>query len=141
MNSYVAPTYLLRKAGLRSGDYREEFAVNPPNVAMAVFFRRAPAGGIGDIVFDIPFVREKIDVSQVMVIARSEQVAHLPWAVRGDVPPALRERIQRVLTNMKGDPDGDAILKAAALTNIVPAEDKEYNYVRRVVATVLNERY
>ena len=141
MNSYNTPTHLLRRAGLRHGDYQEEFAVNPPNVALAVFFRRAVAGGIGDIVFTHPFVRDKVDVTQLEVIAKSAPVAHLPWAVRGDLPSELRERIRRALTSVKKAPDGPLILKAAALTDIVPAEDREFDYVREIVRDEMRELY
>lgn len=139
--SYIIPTYVLRQAGLKKGDYQEEFALNPPNVALAVFFHRAEAGGTGDIVFEMPFVRDKIDVSKMKYLAVSQQVAQLPWAVRADMPRSQRERIQKALLGIKAAEDGDKILKAAALTNLVPASDDEYNYVRQVIRTVTGERY
>jgi len=139
--SYIIPTSLLRQAGLNAGDYREEFAPVPPNVAMAVFFKRADAGGTGDIVFDVPFVREKIDVTQMKTLAKSEPVAYLPWAVRGDVPAAERERLQKLMLGVKTSPDGNKILQSAVLTNLVGAVDEEYNFVRSVIKTVTNEQY
>ena len=139
--SYIIPTYMLRQAGLNAGDYSEEFAKVPPNVAMAVFFKRADAGGTGDIVFDVPFVREKIDVKQMDTLAKSEPVAYLPWAVRGDVPAAERERLQKLLLGVKTSPDGNKILQSAVLTNLVGAADEEFNFVRSVIKTVTNEQY
>jgi phosphonate transport system substrate-binding protein len=139
--SYIIPTYLLRQAGLNAGDYSEEFAPIPPNVAMAVFFRRADAGGTGDIVFDVPFVREKIDVMQMATLAKSEPVAYLPWAVRGDVPAAERERIRKLMLSVKTAPGGNKILKAAVLTNFVSAADEEYDFVRNVIKAVTGEQY
>lgn len=139
--SYIIPTFMLREAGLKPGDYREEFAVNPPNAALTVFFHKADAGGSGDIVFDMPFVRDKVDVSKLMYLKSSERVAQLPWAVRADVPPAERARIQQALLGLKAAAGGSDILKAASLTDIVPATDKEYDYVRQVIRTVTAERY
>ena len=139
--SYIIPTFLLREAGLKPGDYREEFAVNPPNVVLAVFFRRADAGGSGDIVLDMPFVRDKADVNKLMYLKSSERVAQLPWAVRADVTPAERARIQKALLGLKSAAGGREILEAASLTGIVPATDKEYDYVRKVIRTVTAERY
>jgi phosphonate transport system substrate-binding protein len=141
MNSYVTPTYLLRQAGLQAGDYQEEFASNPPNVALGVFFKRAIAGGIGDIMYDTPFVREKIDVNKLVTLAKSPAVPHLAWAVRGDVPAPLRERIQQALLEVKQAANADHILQAAALSNIVAATDSQFDSVREVVATVMGERY
>jgi len=139
--SYIIPTYLLRQAGMNAGDYREEFTPTPPNVALTVFFRRADAGGIADIALEMPFVREKIDVTQMTTLTKSEPVAYLPWAVRGDVPAAERERIQKLLLGVKTAPEGSKILKAAALTNLVRAVDEEYSFVRSVIKTVTSEQY
>lgn len=139
--SYIIPTFLLREAGLKAGDYREEFAVNPPNVALAVYFRRADAGGSGDIVLDMPFVRDKADVSKLMYLKSSARFAQLPWAVRADVTPAERARIRQALLGLKTVAGGSEILQAANLTAIVPATDKEYDYVRKVIRTVTAEDY
>jgi len=141
MNSYVTPTYLLGQAGLKHGDYKEEFASNPPNAAIAVYFGRAAAGGVGDIVYDTPFVRKKVDVSKLKIIAKSKPVAHLPWAVRGDVPRETRDAIRKALLAVKSASDAERILKMAALTNIVAADDGEYDYVRRIVMGVMGEQY
>lgn len=139
--SYIIPTYLLREAGLKKDDYIEEFAVNPPNVALTVFFRRADAGGLGDIVFKTAFVTDKIDITKIEYLAQGEQVAHLPWAVREDMPVAEREHIQKILLGVKTSADGPRLLKAAALTNLVVAEDAEYNIIRKIISTVSGEKY
>jgi phosphonate transport system substrate-binding protein len=141
MLAYVAPTYLLRQAGLKPGDYQEEFTSNPPNVALAVFYKQAIAGGIGDIVFDSPFVNDKIDTSKLTILAKSPVVAHLPWAVRSDVPVKLREQIRKALLGVKQSANGDKILKSAGLSNIVSATDGQYDYVREIIANVMAEKY
>ncbi len=141
MGAYILPTYMLRRAGLDKGDYRQEFAINPTNVSLAVFFRQADAGGSGNIVFSMPFVRDKIDVSQMEYLARSEPVAQLPWAVRGDLGPAETARLRQALLNIRHAPNGEQILKAAALTGLVSATDDEYNPVRRIIRTVTGEKY
>lgn len=141
MGAYILPRYLLQQAGLGIKDYQSDFALNPPNVALAVFFRKTDAGGTGDIVFDMPFVKDKVDVSQMMYIAKSEPIAHLPWAVRGDISTAERERIQKALVNVKSTPNADQILKPASLTNLVSAHDREYRRTREIIRAVTGERY
>ena len=139
--SYILPTYLLRQAGLKQGDYNEDFAQNPSNVALTVFFHQADAGGIGDFVFETKFVSDKVDVAQMRYLVTGEQVAHLPWAVRADVPMVERLRIQQILLRVKDAPNGENILKSAALTQLRIAEDSEYNSVRRIIKTVTGEKY
>ena len=139
--SYILPTYLLRQAGLKQGDYSEDFAQNPSNVALTVFFHQADAGGIGDNVFETKAVRDKVDVAQMAYLVTGEPVAHLPWAVRADVPMVERLRIQQILLRVKDAPNGENILKAGALTGLVIAEDSEYNAVRRIIKAVTGENY
>lgn len=141
MNSYILPSYLLQLAGLRKQDYQTEFALTPPNIALAVFFGQLDAGGTGDIVFEMPFVKDKIDVSQLVYLAKSEPIAHLPWAVRGDLSAAQRQRIQNALVNVKNSPNGERVLKAAVLTNLVSAHDGEYRRTREIILAVTGERY
>jgi len=141
MGSYIAPTYLLRQAGLKKGDYIEEFALNPSNVALAVFFRRADAGGTGSIVFEMPFVRDKIDVTKMEYIGHSEPIAHLPWAVRGDMPAEQRDRLQRAMLAVKKSENGEYILRAASLTNLVPASDADYDVTRKMIREITGEQF
>ncbi|MBI3775154.1 MAG: PhnD/SsuA/transferrin family substrate-binding protein, partial [Gammaproteobacteria bacterium] len=49
MVAYIANVVLLQKAGLKRGDYKEEFAKSPVNAMTAVFHKQAIAGGAGDI--------------------------------------------------------------------------------------------
>ena len=37
MMSYIAPRFLLMQAGLKEGDFKTEFAVNPPNALLALY--------------------------------------------------------------------------------------------------------
>ena len=74
-------------------------------------------------------------------LVKGEQVAHLPWAVRADVPAAERRRIQQILLRVKDAPNGEIILKAGALTQLQKAEDSEYDSVRRIIQAVTGERY
>ena len=141
MGSYIMPTYILRQAGLKKGDYIEEFALNPPNVALAVFFKRADAGGSGNIVFELPFVQDKIDVSKMEYLAHSETIAHLPWAVSGEMPVSERDKIQRALLTTKSAPQGERILKSASLSNLVIATDDEYTLARKMIYEITGEQF
>ncbi|MET0043788.1 MAG: PhnD/SsuA/transferrin family substrate-binding protein, partial [Candidatus Thiodiazotropha sp. 6PLUC3] len=93
MMSYIVPTYLLRGAGLKKSDYKESFASNPPNAVLATFQRQADAGGAGEIVSRLPLVTNKIDIKDLNLIAVSEALPHLPWAVKLEMDSNLRTRI------------------------------------------------
>ncbi len=136
MMSYIVPTYLLQQAGLTKEDYEESYAINPPNAILATYLRRADAGGAGEVVRRLPVVTSKIDVNQLDVIATSQPLPHLPWAVKQEMPQALKQRLQSLLVNLKQSTEGRAILKQAHLSAFNPVTDKEYDAHREIIETV-----
>lgn len=141
MQAYISTTYLLRKAGLKEGDYAEEFAKNPPNAVMGVFFRQADAAGAGDRVLEIPALAKRVNTTELRYLATGEQLAHLPWAVKSSMKPALRQQIQSTMQSMHTTELGKAILANLSFDGFVPATDKEYDKHRRIVREVLGEQY
>ena len=104
MMSYIVPTYLLRQAGLRKGDYEEVYAISPPNSILAVYFGQADAGGAGEIVPRLKVVTSRVPPGGVTALAVSQPLAHLPWAVHPRMSKELRERIQTLLTGLSASP-------------------------------------
>jgi len=141
MQSYIVATYLLRMAGLKNGDYAEKFAKNPPNAHLAVYYGQADAAGVGDGVNELPIVRNKIDVTKMKMLAVGQPLAHLPWAVRGDMDPALREQIAQALLDLKNTPEGRNILKQAKLTGLRAATNANYESSRKIVEAVFGEAF
>jgi phosphonate transport system substrate-binding protein len=136
MMSYIIPTYLLQQAGLRKEDYEKSYAINPPNVVLATYLRCADAGGAGEVVWRLPVVTSKIDVSQLEVIAVSQPLPHLPWAVKREMPAPLKERLQFLLINLKQSEEGRDILKQAGLSAFHPVTDRQYDAHRAIIESV-----
>ncbi len=140
MMSYVVPVYLLREAGLQEGDYSPRFASSPPNAVLATFLGQADAGGAGEVVRRLPMVHKKIDVEALTLLAVSQDLAHLPWAVRPDMPPPLRQKIRQLMLDLKQSDAGRAILKSARLSGFNPAQNSDYDEHRRIIARVEGTR-
>ncbi|HET7767112.1 MAG TPA: PhnD/SsuA/transferrin family substrate-binding protein [Burkholderiales bacterium] len=136
MLSYIGPRYLLMQAGLKEGDFKTELAVNPPNALIALYHKQADAAGGGDILVDLPVVRNAIDARQVRILATTEPLLFLPWAVKRSMPARLRESIQAVLVDLGSTPAGRDILKAAGTTQLGKAGDRDYEPHRRMIAAV-----
>lgn len=136
MMAYIVPVYLLRQAGLVDGDYHQLFATSPPNSVLATYLGQADAGGAGEVVQRLPMIRNKIDVEQMKLLAVSEELAHLPWAVRADMPEELRQRIRELMLGLRHSEQGRAILQAARLTGFNAAEDADYDGHRRIISKV-----
>jgi phosphonate transport system substrate-binding protein len=137
MIGYIAPIYMMIQAGLKKEEFRSRFAVNPLNSVIGVYHRQADAAGSGDGVVEQPAVKNAINTDELTVLAVSEQLLHLPWAVKRTMPAKLRESIQSVLVDLENDEAGKKVLKSAVLTGIGKAEDKDYEPARKMVRAVM----
>lgn len=141
MMSYIMPTYLLRQAGLKAGDYQEDFAKTPPNAVLSTYYKQSKAAGVGDTVIQLPNVKSKCDTSKLKRLAVSWPVAHLPWAVKGGMPEPIRSKLQSTLAGLNKTAQGKSILEYAGLTAIAAATDEDYNQHREITFEVLGEQY
>lgn len=137
MISYIAPVYLMLQAGLKKDEFKSQFAVNPLNSIIGVYHRQADAAGSGDGAIGQPAVKNAINADELTTLAVSEQLLHLPWAVKRTMPAQLRESIQSILVNLEDSDAGKHVLKAALLTGIGKAEDKDYDVHRKMVRAVM----
>lgn len=136
MLSYIAPRFLLMQAGLKEGDFKTEFAVNPPNTMLALYNKLADAAGGGDILIDLPVVKNAIDTQQLRLLAATEPLLFLPWAVKRTMPPKLAESIQSTLVELGRSDAGKKVLNAAQTTGIEKAGDKDYDPHRKMINAV-----
>ncbi|WP_316368930.1 phosphate/phosphite/phosphonate ABC transporter substrate-binding protein [Candidatus Thiodiazotropha sp. CDECU1] len=136
MMSYIVPTYLLRQAGLEAGDYQETYAINPPKAVISTFLKYADAGGAGEVVRRLPMVRKKIDVNDLAIIAVSDPLPHLPWAVKEEMDDDLKTRIKNILLGLKASPRGKEILRQARLSAFNPVNDKDYDAHRVIINAI-----
>jgi len=141
MQSYIAATWLLQQGGLKQGDYIEKFAINPPNTIISTFFKRADASGSGDVVMHLDNVTRRIDISQLKFLAKTEQMSHLPWAIRSEMADDLKQAIKQALIDLSTTESGQDILRNAQLDALVPATDSEYDLHRKIITDVYGEDY
>ena len=139
MGAYIAPTTILRRAGLNKGDYREEFAKSPVNAIMAVFYKQAAAGGTGDVVVKFQSVDANINVDELRTLATSEPMPHLAWAVKSSLGSQFFKQVQDALLKVKASKNGAKILETAQLTNLVMAKDSDYELVRKMIKEVASD--
>jgi phosphonate transport system substrate-binding protein len=136
MMSYIVPTYLLRKAGLKAGHYQENYAINPPHAVISTYLKQADAGGAGEVVQRLPMVTKKIDVNELAVIAISDPLPHLPWAVKSEMDETLKTTIKNLLLELKTTAKGKQILKQARLSAFNPVDDSDYDPHRAIIDAI-----
>jgi len=136
MLSYIAPRFLLMQAGLKEGDFKSEFAVNPPNALLALFHKQADAAGGGAILIDMPVVKNAINAQELTVLAKTEPLLFLPWAVKRSMPAKLRESVQSIMVGLEGSDAGKKVLASAKATGMGKADDNDYNPHRKMTTAV-----
>lgn len=142
MVSYIAPLSILKQAGLEPGrDFEEAFSKNPPAAMLNVYRSIFDAAGAGDVVIGLKVIRDRIDPSTMKQLASSESFIQLPWAVKRDMAPETRQKIQELMTGLDKTEQGAAILKAAKVTAFRPAVDSDFDKVREIVKATLGEDY
>jgi len=139
MLSYIAPRFLLMQAGLGENDFKSEFSVNPPNAVVALSLKQADAAGGGDILLELAAVRKTINTDEIRILAATEPLLFLPWAVKRSMPARLRDAIQATMVELDGTEQGRAILKSALTTGIRKAHDKDYDPHRRMINAVFGK--
>lgn len=139
MLSYIAPRFMLMQAGLKERDFKSEYAVNPPNALLALYHRQADAAGGGDILVDLPVVKNAINTEDIKLLAVTEPLLFLPWAVKRSMPAKLGESIQTILVELGNSEEGKKILKSAATTGLGKAGDKDYDSARKMTHAVFGK--
>jgi len=141
MQSYIIARHLLEDEGLTLNQYRKDFALNPPNAIMAVYYKKASAAGVGDKILQLEMVKNQINTGELKVLKRGEQLPQLPWAINHRLSHLTQTKIQTILSTMHQTSEGKAILKAAKLDQFVKTIDSDYNEHRIIIQDVLGESY
>jgi len=138
MGSYIGPTWILQQAGLKAGtDYTVKFSKNPPSAVIGVFNKAADAAGSGNVILKVGATKKNADVSQLNILAESDEFIHLPWAAKADFPDDKLQKIIQIMSNLKTT--DAAILKSAKVTNFIPVTDSDFESVRKIVKQVTGE--
>lgn len=141
MVAYIGVKQLLIEAGLKDGDYSEEYSNNPPNAVLALYVGQADAAGTGDGVLNIPTVAQKVQVNKLRLLKIGIPLPHLPWAVKPSVDAETRVKLIEALSVLDKSVDGKAILQEAGVSRFIPARDADYDACRDLVRSVTGEIY
>jgi phosphonate transport system substrate-binding protein len=137
---YLYPWGLILENGLRKEDFSEiTFAPGPggkqEKVVMAVYSGKYDVGLIREGTLNI--LKNKIDLTKIRVLAYSPWYPGWVYAARKGLDPALVEKIKQALLALNmNNPEDKAILEKAGFIKVVPAQDADFNRVRRLANIV-----
>ncbi len=142
MVSYILARQVLQQHGLGPDDYLSAFSTTPVGAVRDMFFGQGDAAGIGDVILqrrDNPWRR--LERPAPRVLALSQPIPQLPWAVTPRVNRDTALRIQAALLALNNTPKGQHLLRLAGLSGLRTAQDAEYDPAREIVHQVLGEAY
>lgn len=135
MQSYIAPSYMLREAGMKEGvDYTFEFAKNPPSAILGVASGAADAAGGATVLLKSKEVTPV--AGDLRVLVTSDPLPQLSWAVGERVTPEKAAAIQKAMVNAPAP-----VREAAKVDGWKESEDAHYAGVRRMVEAVTGKSY
>lgn len=129
----VLPHAALQRAGVR---ITAKYVASHDSVYRAVVKGLFPAGGGIERTFETiaPDVRD-----QLRILWKTPAFTPHAIAAHPRVPAAVVTRIGQAMYKMDQDPAGRALLKAIGFKGIAPARDDEYDDIRALRITVLDE--
>lgn len=129
----VLPHAALQRAGVR---ITAKYVASHDSVYRAVVKGLFPAGGGIERTFETiaPDIRD-----QLRILWKTPAFTPHAIAAHPRVPAAVVIRIGRAMYKMDQDPAGRALLKAIGFKGIAPARDAEYDDIRALRITVLDE--
>ncbi|MBM4293875.1 MAG: phosphate/phosphite/phosphonate ABC transporter substrate-binding protein [Deltaproteobacteria bacterium] len=140
---YLYPWSLILEHGLRRKDFAEiAFAPGPggkqEKVVMAVYSGKYDAGIIREHTLDI--LADKIDLKQIRVLAHSRWYPGWVYAARQGMDSGTLEQIKQALLALNiNNPEHQPILEKAGFVAIIPAQDRDFDPVRRLAEMVAAE--
>ncbi len=137
MISYIVTTFLLRQEGLEMGSYKELFASSPPNAILSVYLRQVDASAAAEIGIRLPIVTNRIDTKKIKLLAVSEPLPHLAWAVKRELNDKLKQQLQVIMLAMKETEAGRKVLKQAHISAFNDANDEDYDIHRQIIKQVI----
>jgi phosphonate transport system substrate-binding protein len=137
---YLYPWGLIVEHGLRAKDFAEiAFAPGPggkqEKVVMAVYSGKYDVGLIREGTLEV--VKDKIDLSQIRVLAYSHYYPGWVYAARKGFDPEKLAKIKEALLALDyHNPEHRPILATAGFVGIIPAQDADFDRVRHLAALI-----
>jgi phosphonate transport system substrate-binding protein len=139
-SGHLFPAYGLRKAGLDPDqDVKAIYAGSHTASFEAIYNHKVDAGELNSEQLESATQRGHYKDGDMIFLWKSDPIPTDPFAVRGDLPDALKKKLTdavRHLDLMSLDPADRKILVGAGITQIVPQTDQSYDLIRDLVKTL-----
>lgn len=138
-SGYLIPSYNLIENGIDpEADLETIFAGGHDASLLAINEGRVDAGAASEPQFNTMIAEGLIDEANFVQLLRSDPIPESPWAYRGDLDPALVERLRRAMLAFHelAEPDVVASILDENGSQFVVADDALYDPLREVVSVL-----
>lgn len=137
---YLYPLGHFNAHGIHKTDFSDiAFAPGPggkqEKVVLAVYAGEYDVGTIREGTLDV--VADKIDIKEIRVIANTRWYPGWVYAARAGLEPKIVEKVRKALLKLDfNQKEYKHILEAADFIGVIPSDDRDFNPVRELAATV-----
>lgn len=136
----VMPQYYLHRHGLDvNRDIQNRYVGSQESSIMNVFLGEAAAGATWPPPWRLFQKQHPQEAAALTVAWETPSLLNNSVMARGDVPPAVRDRLRELLLGLDGTPEGQGILAGMETARFHPADDASYQPVRDYVAAFERE--
>jgi phosphonate transport system substrate-binding protein len=139
-SGHLFPAYGLRKVGLDPDkDIKALYAGSHTASFEAIYNHKVDAGELNSEQLESATQRGHYKDGDVVFLWKSDPIPTDPFAIRGDMPDALKKKLTDAVQHidlMSLDAADRKILVGAGITQIVPQTDKSYDLIRDLVKTL-----
>jgi phosphonate transport system substrate-binding protein len=139
-SGHLFPAYGLRKAGIDPDkDIKALYAGSHTASFEALYNHKVDAAELNSEQIESAKQRGHYNDGDVVFLWKSDPIPTDPFAVRGDMPAALKAKLTDAVSHldlMSLDPADRKILVGAGIIQIVPQTDKSYDLIRDLVKTL-----
>ena len=139
-SGHLFPAYGLRKAGIDPDkDIKALYAGSHTASFEAIYNHKVDAGELNSEQVESATQRGHFKDGDVVFLWKSDPIPTDPFAVRGDMPDGLKQKLTDAVQHidlMSLDPADRKILVGAGITQIVPQNDHSYDLIRDLVKTL-----
>lgn len=128
--SHLVPRFMMWNVGISSDKLESfKFLHNHNNVALGVLMGDFDAGAVKEEVFD------KYRHRGLRVLTKTPSISEHLFVANNSLPQDTINSLKRALLNLKNEKEGLYVLSKIKknLTNMVPAEDKDYDNLRTIL--------
>lgn len=137
---YLYPLGHFIEHGIKKSDFSEiAFSPGPggqqEKVVLSVYAGKYDVGTIREGTLNV--VADRIDINKIRVIANTRWYPSWVYAARSDLEPEFVKKIMQAFLNLDyNQNEHKQILEHAYITSIIPAEDKDFDPVRKLAAQI-----